>query len=283
MNIDEINKYIELALHEDLGQEDITTNSLVPEDDQAHAHILIKEDAIICGLNISKEVFKRFDEHIYFHTLQNDGDHVPHNTVVACVKGNARAILTAERTALNFLAFLSGIATNTNKFIQAVEPYKVDILDTRKTAPGLRQLKKYAVKCGGGKNHRINLNEMVLIKDNHREVFHPNMSITEAIHHVRSKTRKVLEVEVDNLQQFQEAIQAHPDIILLDNMSFSEMEEAVAINKQIPEDKRPQLEASGGVTLQKVRHIAETGVDRISIGSLTHTTKMVDVSLEIVP
>ncbi|MCD4781893.1 MAG: carboxylating nicotinate-nucleotide diphosphorylase [Candidatus Omnitrophica bacterium] len=281
MEIHDIDKYIKLALKEDLGGEDITTNALVPVDDYSKAHIVVKENAMLCGLKIAREVFKKLDPKIIFHTLHKDSDHVEKNMIIATIKGQTRAILTGERTALNFLGYLSGIATHTHKFIEAVRPYDVEILDTRKTAPGLRQLKKYAVKCGGGKNHRINLNEMVMIKDNHREACHPHVSITESIHIARRHTRKTVEIEVDTLDQFLEAIKAHPDIILLDNMSFAEMKEAVKLNKKSVFLKKPLLEASGGITLHKVRHVAETGVDRISIGSLTHTTRMIDVSLEL--
>lgn len=210
-----------------------------------------------------------------------DGDLVEKNTRIAKIEGKTRAIFTGERTALNFLGFLSGVATYTHEFVEAIRPYKTRILDTRKTTPGLRNLEKYAVKCGGGTNHRFGLYDMALIKDNHRHACHPEISIQEAIKRIRKRTKKKIQVEVDTLDQFMQALEVSPDMILLDNMTTAQLKKAVAIAKKI-RTKKPVLEASGGVSIKNVRSIAATGVDRISIGSLTHSPRSIDISLEAI-
>ncbi len=277
-----LNPLIRRALREDAAHKDVTTNSLIPAHQVSGAIIIIKEEAIVCGLKVIEGVFKTQDPHVRFKTIHADGRKVKRHTIVAKLEGKTRALLTGERVALNFLGYLSGIATDTHQFVEKARPTKARILDTRKTTPGLRLLEKYAVKCGGGHNHRPDLSELVLIKDNHREACHPHLSIAEAIQCTRRKTKKTIEIEVDTLRQFKEALSAHPDMILLDNMSCAQMKRAVTIVRKMPSTKRPILEASGGITIRNVAQIARTGVDCISIGSLTHTHNGIDVSMELV-
>jgi nicotinate-nucleotide pyrophosphorylase (carboxylating) len=269
------------ALLEDRADHDITTTFLIGPSDMAMGDVLIKEDAVISGIEIVRMVFKKLDNGSVFRAFYKDGQRVKKNAVIASVKGKTRAILSGERVALNFLGYLSGIATNADSYVRAIYPYKARILDTRKTTPGLRDLEKYAVRCAGAYNHRRDLNEMALVKDNHRIAGAAKRSMYEAIVHLKKKTQKPIEVEVDDLEQFKEALTAGPDMILLDNMSNADMAKAVKIVKGIKHQKRPLLEASGGITLENVRAAARTGVDRISIGSLTHSHRSVDVSLEL--
>ncbi len=277
----DVRHYIDIALKEDVGKHDITTDFLIPKNDKCHAYIITKEPGVICGLQLVKGVFHALDKRIKFTAKVQDGEYVPKNTKIVLLEGRTRPILTGERVALNFIGYLSGIATNTRKLVDAVKPYKAKILDTRKTSPGLRLLKRYAVRSGGGTSHRFDLHEMVLIKDNHRQACHPHVSIPESVAIIRKKTRKILEIEVDTLDQFRQALSASPDIILLDNMNVRQLKTAVAINKKIPAGKRPLLEASGGITERNIHAIAKTGVDRISMGALTHTIRMLNFSLEV--
>lgn len=279
--IKSIKRLIAIALAEDIGAGDITTNFLVPAQHRSHAYIIAKEDAVICGIDIAKLVFHQFDKSVLFNSLCRDGDHVKNGARLAQLSGKTRSLLTGERVALNFLGYLSGIATNTHNYVEKIRPFKTKILDTRKTTPRFRFLEKYAVRCGGGTNHRFNLNEMALVKDNHREVCHPEISIQESVRMIRRRTKKLIEVEVDDLRQFEEALLARPDMILLDNMRARDIRRAVRIVRGIPKKQRPLLEASGGINLKTVKAFAATGVDRISIGSLTHTMKNVDISMEI--
>lgn len=269
------------ALLEDRADHDITTIFLIDPSDMACGDILIKEDSVISGVEIVQMVFKELDNRLIFRAFYKDGQRVKGNTVVATVKGKTRAILSGERVALNFLGYLSGVATNADSYVRAVYPYKAQVLDTRKTTPGLRDLEKYALRCAGAYNHRRDLSEMVIVKDNHRIAGTSKRSIDEAIVHLRKKTQKPIEVEVDDLKQFDDALAAGPDMILLDNMSNEDMARAVKIVQRLKHQKRPLLEASGGITLKNVRAVARTGVDRISIGSLTHSHRSVDVSLEL--
>ena len=282
MNPKSLNQLIRRALREDAADNDITTNSLIPKHHVSDAVIIVKEEAVVCGLEIAERVFKLMDPRIRFRAAHKDGAKVKPNTVVARIRGRTRTLLSAERVALNFLGFLSGIATDTNRFVEKTRPAKVKILDTRKTTPGLRLLEKAAVKCGGGYNHRPDLSDLVLIKDNHRDACRPHLSIPDVIRRARKKTKKMVEIEVDTLKQFQEALSAAPDMILLDNMNCAQMKKAVAIAKKLPREKRPVLEASGGISLRNVGNVARTGVDCISIGSLTHSRNGIDVSLELI-
>jgi len=278
--IKELKIIVKKALAEDIGFGDITTKLFIPKESKVEAVILAKEDLIVCGVPVAKEVFKQLDNNISFSALIKEGAAAKKNDVIAKVTGYTRSILSAERVALNFLGFLSGIATKTRIFVEAVHPYKTKILDTRKTIPGLRALEKYAVRTGGGYNHRMSLDEMVLIKDNHINV----SSIINNLEQIRNKIPKgmKIEIEADNLTQFKEALNEKPDIIMLDNMSILQIKEAVCLRNNLSGNYKPLLEASGGVTLANVKNYASTGVDLISIGALTHSIDSVDVSLEII-
>ncbi len=267
---------IDRALREDIGPGDVTTGATVPAGARGRGAIVAKAHGVICGLPVASAVFRAVDEGISLSPRARDGEPVQPGDVVAVVEGSLRGILTAERTALNFLARLSGIATLTARFVEAVAPYRAVILDTRKTTPGWRYLEKYAVRCGGGRNHRMGLYDMVLIKDNHIAVCG---SITEAVRRVRTAGAALpVEVEVRNLEELREALELGVDRILLDNFAVEEIAEAVRIAAG-----RVPLEASGGVTLENVAEIAATGVDYISVGALTHSAPALDLSLELVP
>ena len=271
----EISQYITRALEEDVGSGDVTTNTIVPENASLHGRIVAKEDGVVAGLEVAKEVMLSLDQRINFLVRVADGTKVERGTVLADLDGPARALLTGERIALNFLGRMSGIATLTRKFVDAVSTTNAVILDTRKTAPGLRLTDKLAVRLGGGQNHRTGLFDMVLIKDNHIDFAG---SITNAVGRVRaSGTKLEIEVETRTLDDVREALALGVERILLDNMSIDTMREAVAIC-----EGRAKLEASGNVTLDNVLEVAGTGVDYISVGALTHSPKVFDVSLEFV-
>lgn len=259
------------ALEEDIKSGDITTESVVSEGIKVISSVIVKEPCVVCGLNAAEEVFRQLDNSIVFRYVKKDGDSAAAGDVIAVVEGEARPILTGERTALNFLQRLSGIATKTRRMVDIVEGTKTNILDTRKTTPGLRVLEKYAVRCGGGKNHRMGLYDQVLIKDNHITMH----GIVNAVKLAR-KTGKRIEVEAKNIDQVKEALDAGADIIMLDNMPLDEMRKAV---KSI--GSKAVIEVSGGVDEKKLRHLAGLGVDWISLGSLTHSVKSVDISMEM--
>ena len=271
-----IEKIVEQALLEDIGTGDITTESVVHSNLKAKGIIKTSEDGIVAGLNIVNLVFKKLDSEIIFQEKIKDGMKVTRGKVLAEISGSSRTILMGERVALNFLQRMSGIATITFKFCQEVKDFPVRIVDTRKTTPGLRILEKYAIRMGGGYNHRFGLYDAVLIKDNHIAVSGGIKSAVNSVRKQVSHTVKI-EVEVENLSQLQDALEMKVDIIMLDNMDLDTMEEAVKITKG-----KALIEASGGITLEKVRKIAQTGVDLISIGSLTHSVKSLDISMEIV-
>ncbi|HES59401.1 MAG TPA: carboxylating nicotinate-nucleotide diphosphorylase [Caldithrix sp.] len=272
---DAITDIIQNALFEDLGSGDVTTNWIIPKDLQLKGTLLAKANGIIAGLEVFVSVFKFIDEKVEIDFQINDGEKVEKGTMIANVSGSGRALLSGERVALNLLQRMSGIATQTNLFVSVVKGTKTKILDTRKTVPGLRVLDKMAVQIGGGLNHRFGLFDMVLIKDNHISAAG---SITKAVERVRVKNKNKLkiEVEVKNQSELNEAIGLNVDRILLDNMTIEEMCEAVKIT-----DGRIPLEASGNITLENVRAIAETGVDFISSGMLTHSVKALDISFLI--
>ncbi|MBF0122789.1 MAG: carboxylating nicotinate-nucleotide diphosphorylase [Candidatus Omnitrophica bacterium] len=276
-----IKKIVRNALREDIGTGDVTTGLAVPAQLRANAVILFKEKAVVAGLEFAQEAFRALDPHCCFEMKHKDGDMVLAGTTVLGVKGKARAILTAERVALNFLSYLSSISTETRRYCDAIKPVKADILDTRKTTPGMRELERYVVRTGGGANHRFDLGEMVLLKDNHRAMNRFG-SLAEMVEDIRRRTHKPIEVEVDTINELEDVLRANPDMILLDNMSLAQLRRAVKIVHQLPRSRRPLLEASGGVTLKTVRAIAKTGVDRISVGALTHSRRAVDVSLEMI-
>ena len=268
----QIERAITIALEEDIGSGDVTSNATLPEDLVYNGRFLIKAPGIIAGLNIAELVFKEVDDRIILSPLIEDGTAVSAGDIIATISGPARSLLTAERTALNFMQRMSGIATLTRQFMDAVSATNAVILDTRKTVPGLRALDKMAVRQGGGQNHRIGLYDMVMIKDNHIAAAG---GITTAVSRVRAANQNLpIEVEVKNLTELQEALPLHVDRIMLDNMSLAEMREAVGMV-----NGRCQLEASGNVTLQTVAAIAATGVDYISSGALTHSVTALDISL----
>lgn len=270
-----IDKIVEQVLLEDIGTGDITSDSIVPYDLKAKGIIKTSEEGVVAGLDIAHLIFKKLDPEIIFQEKIKDGVKVARGKVLAEISGSARTILKGERVALNFLQRMSGIATITSKFCQEVKDFPVRIVDTRKTTPGLRVLEKYAVLMGGGYNHRFGLYDAVLIKDNHIAVAGEIKSAVNSVRKQISHTVKI-EVEVENLSQLQEALEMKVDIVMLDNMELETMKEAVKIVKG-----KALIEASGGITLKKVREIAQTGVDLISVGVLTHSVKSLDISMEI--
>jgi len=271
----EISQYIKRALDEDIGTGDVTTDTIVPEGASLRGRIVAKQDGVVAGLDIATHVMLAVTETVKVHAHVKDGSRVTRGTVLAEVEGPARALLTGERTALNFLGRMSGIATLTRKFVDAVSTTKATILDTRKTAPGLRFTDKLAVRLGGGQNHRTGLFDMVLIKDNHIDFAG---SITAAVERVReSGTQLEIEIETRSLDHVREALALGVQRILLDNMSIEMMREAVSVC-----GGRAKLEASGNVTLDNALEVARTGVDYISVGALTHSPRVFDVSLEFV-
>jgi len=275
-----VEEAVTCALAEDVGQGDVTSLWTMPAQTRAEGHFLSKAEGIVAGLAVAGAVFSASDPELAFEAMVQDGQPICQGQIIGEVRGRARGILTAERTALNFLQRMSGIATLAHRYVETVKGTRAVILDTRKTVPGLRLLDKWAVRLGGGQNHRMGLYDMVLIKDNHIAAAG---GITEAVSRVReqmtghvSPTRIEIEVEVKGLEELQEALALDLDRIMLDNMTLQEMGEAVRITAD-----RVPLEASGGVNLGTVRQIAETGVDYISVGALTHSVTALDISLDI--
>ena len=263
------------AIEEDLGHGDITTSLLVPEKNESKALYIAKGNFVLAGMPFAKEVFRILDASVSFRIFYNEGSKVSRGDVLAEVAGKTRALLAGERISLNILQRLSGIATLSSQFVDAVRGTKAKILDTRKTTPCQRFMEKYAVRVGGGTNHRFGLFDGILIKDNHIEEVG---SIREAITLAKSGHHLArIEVEVENLKELQEAIDAGADIVMLDNMSVSDMAEAVAFA-----GGRVTIEASGNITIANVREVAETGVDLISVGALTHSVTAADISMKIV-
>jgi nicotinate-nucleotide pyrophosphorylase (carboxylating) len=270
---------VQLALAEDIGEGDITTDSLIPLKSHGNARLISKADGVICGVNIAREVFKTLNAKIIFRAFITDGQPVHRGDIIAEISGSTRTLLSGERVAINLMSFLSGIATQTRLFVNKIKPYKAHIMDTRKTTPLLRQMERYAVRTGGGVNHRFNLNDMAMIKDNHR-VFFAGQGMNEVINNFKKKIKTKIEVEVDNLNQLKEILNSRADIILLDNMTPKQVAQAVQIRRQAK--ARVLLEASGGVTLKNVKQYAATGVDRISVGALTHSRQVLDISMEFI-
>ncbi|HSX21685.1 MAG TPA: carboxylating nicotinate-nucleotide diphosphorylase [Gaiellaceae bacterium] len=264
---------VRAALAEDVGDGDVTTDGLFDASATGTAELLVKESGVVCGLAAAESVFRTLDERVAFEALVHDGD-VVESATVARVSGPLRALLTGERTALNLLGRLSGVATLTRRYADAVEGTGTRILDTRKTTPGLRELEKYAVACGGGRNHRFGLYDAILVKDNHIRFAG---GIEAAVTRLRAAGSGLpIQVEAETLDDVREALALDVDSILLDNMSLETLRQAVALA-----GGRVPLEASGGVTLDTVRSVAETGVDFISIGALTHAARSLDVSMEV--
>ena len=269
---------VRAALSEDRAGEDVTTQAVVGPELSARGRLVAREAGVVSGLVVAGYVFSTLDERVAFETHVADGDEVEGGTLLATVSGPAQGILSGERTALNFAQRLSGVATLTRRYVEAVASTDCVILDTRKTTPGLRDLEKYAVRCGGGTNHRRDLVAMAMIKDNHREaVAQQGRTLTQAVATIRQHAPETpIEVEVDTLDELRDALDAEPEWILLDNMTTEQMREAVALVAG-----RAKLEASGGIKLERVAEIAATGVDAISSGALTHSAPALDIALDI--
>ena len=269
---------IAAALEEDIGAGDITTEFFVPDSLHASGRIVAREKAIVAGSGAAAEVFRKLDPSIDVQIIRGDGTEVAAGDVIVEVRGLARSILKAERVALNFLQRLCGIATLTRQFVDAVGNHSVKILDTRKTTPGLRALEKAAVVAGGGDNHRFGLYDMVLVKDNHLATFEGLSSLADRVRQLREERPNVrIEVEADDLEQVRAFVEIEGiDVILLDNMTTAQIREAVALRTG-----NIKFEASGGITLKNVNRIAATGVDCISVGSLTHAPRAIDLDLEM--
>lgn len=266
---------IKSALKEDINYLDVTTDYLIDENATTTARFVAKSDGVLCGLEVALTVFKMLDDTITFEILKKDGDKLNKGDIICRMSGNTRALLKGERTALNLIQHMSGIATATNKCVELVKGTNASVVDTRKTLPGLRALQKYAVTCGGGKNHRYNLSDAAMLKDNHIDAYG---SITNAVNALRQKAGHMLKIEVEtrSLDDLREALAVGADVIMLDNMDCPTMAEAVKINAG-----RAKLEASGNITLDNIAEVAKTGVDIISLGALTHSVKAFDISMRI--
>lgn len=271
LNVDEL---ILMALREDISSEDITTNSVMREKKNGRVQLICKQDGIVAGLHIFKRTFELLDENISVKMYFKDGDSVKNRDIIAEIEGDVRVLLSGERTALNFLQRMSGIATYTNNVVKLLEGSSVKLLDTRKTTPNMRIFEKYAVKMGGGYNHRYNLSDGILLKDNH---INAAGGVAKAIKMAKEYTSFVrkIEVEVENLEMMQEALDAGADIIMLDNMTPEMMKKAVAMAAG-----RAETECSGNITKENIKTVIETGVDYISSGALTHSAPILDVSLK---
>ncbi len=275
MKTSTLNEIVALSLKEDIGAGDVSTNTLIPKDHVSSASLIFKSDGILCGLNFAKAAFKKLDPSIQFKAFYNDGDRLKPKTVIATIKGRTRALLTAERVAINFLTYLSSIATNTNHYVKAILPHRVAIMDTRKTTPMLRVLDRYAVRVGGGVNHRFDLSSMVMIKDNHYVLDKNPITLVDL---VRKRTTKKIVLEVDTLDQLRLALTSKADIILLDNMTPEQTTAAVKMRNAT--NPKILLESSGGINLLTVKKYAACGVERISVGSLTQQRLAIDISLD---
>lgn len=270
-----VDQLVRQALLEDIGPGDITTEATIPADRTCTAVVMAKEAGILCGQQVAEAAFRTIDPRLTYEVLVSEGSEVTPGQAVARVSGNARSILMAERVALNFMQRMSGIATTTHQLSEAIKYYHARLVETRKTTPGLRMIEKYAVRVGGGLNHRYGLHDAILIKDNHIAVAGGVREAVIAARKVASHTSRV-EVEVDNLAQLQEALDAGADIILLDNMDVETLKKAVEMVAG-----KAVTEASGGVTAANLVDVAKTGVDIISMGALTHSVKALDISLDV--
>lgn len=270
-----VDDIIKKAVTEDINYVDVTTDYLIDDNSETSAYFVAKDDGVVCGIEIAMRVFELLDSAVSYEILKKDGDAVVRGDIIATMKGSAAALLKGERTALNLLQHLSGIATATNKCVKLCEGTNASVAETRKTLPGLRALQKYAVTVGGGKNHRFNLSDAAMLKDNHIDACG---GIMNAVKKLRSKTGHMLkiEVEVRDFNELDLALKAGADVIMLDNMSCEQMTEAVKII-----GGRAKTEASGNITLQNIAEVAKTGVDVISLGALTHSVKAFDISMKI--
>ena len=271
LNADEL---IKMALREDISSEDVTTNSVMPGPQAGEVELICKQDGVICGMDVYERVFKILDEDTVVEKYVKDGDKVTKGQLMAKVKGDIRVLLSGERVALNYLQRMSGIATDTNQVAKLLEGSKTVLLDTRKTTPNMRIFEKYAVKCGGGQNHRYNLSDGILLKDNH---IGAAGSITKAIQMAKEYAPFVrkIEIETESLEQVKEAVEAGADIIMLDNMDVATMKEAVAII-----NGRAKTECSGNVTKENIKNIIDSGVDYVSSGAITHSAPILDISMK---
>lgn len=271
-----VDNLIKTALLEDINYVDITTDYLISEDQENEAKFLAKADGVLCGIEVALRVFTLIQPDFQYEVFIHDGEEVKKGDIIAKIKGKTRTILKGERTALNLLQHMSGISSMTNRIVKIVEGTNASIADTRKTLPGMRPLQKYAVTVGGGKNHRFNLSDAAMLKDNHVDA---GGGITNAVTKLRTKLGHMakVELEVRTLDELREALSVDVDVIMLDNMDNDTMREAVKIA-----DGKALLEASGGITEETIRGVAETGVDIISIGALTHSVKAFDISLKII-
>ncbi|HAG13165.1 MAG TPA: carboxylating nicotinate-nucleotide diphosphorylase [Ruminococcus sp.] len=269
-----VDEVILRALHEDITGMDVTTDFLLDESHQSDAYLMAKDEGVLCGMDIAARVFALVGEGVTFTAKAKDGDRVKYGDILAVMHGNTRTLLKGERTALNLLQHLSGIATETRRCVDIIAGTKASIADTRKCMVGIRAMQKYAVRCGGGKNHRFNLSDGAMLKDNHIDACGGILpAITQLRQHIGHMVR--IEVEVRTLDELRQALEAKADIIMLDNMDNDTMKEAVRIT-----DGKALLEASGGITHDTLRGVAETGVDIISIGALTHSVKAFDISMK---
>lgn len=270
-----IDDLIKTALKEDINYIDVTTDYLLDPEAVTQAYFVSKDDGILCGIQVAMRVFTLLDPEVKFQLYKKDGDPVKRGDRILDMEGHTVALLKGERTALNLVQHMSGVATATHRCVELVVGTNASIADTRKTLPGLRPIQKYAVTCGGGRNHRYNLSDAAMLKDNHIDAYG---SITAAITALRKKAGHMLsiEVEVRNFEELQEALDAGANIIMLDNMDCSDMAQAVEMT-----GGRAKLEASGNITLENIRQVAETGVDIISLGALTHSVKCFDISMKI--
>lgn len=275
MQIDEIQQNVAAALAEDIGGGDLTAQ-LIPSDAIVTAQVISRETAILCGSAWFEACFSQLSSDIAIHWLVKEGDVLQPNQILCKITGNARTVLTAERSALNFLQLLSAVATKTHQFVKAIEDTHTVIVDTRKTLPGLRYAQKYAVRCGGGTNHRIGLYDGILIKENH---IIASGSIEKALNKARMIASKstMIEIEVETLDEMRQALNSGATMILLDNFELDTLRKAVVLNRQYAQPAT--LEASGNITLNNVRSVAEAGVDRISIGGLTKNIRAIDLSM----
>lgn len=271
----EVRRMVHNALEEDIRSGDITTDSIIPIDSKATAEIIAKEEGIIAGLEVAAMVFRTLDNDIEWDSDMEDGQPVKPGDVIATLRGKYRALLSGERTALNFLQRMSGIATKTHSYCLELNGYKTKLLDTRKTVPGLRHLDKYAVCAGGGTNHRLGLFDMIMIKDNHIKIAGGILPAIKAVQEKHGEMYRI-EVECTNLEQVQEALDGNANVIMLDNMSNQDMKDAVTLINGAAE-----TEASGNINRKRIREIAETGVDYISAGALTHSVSALDISMKI--
>jgi nicotinate-nucleotide pyrophosphorylase (carboxylating) len=270
---------IKLALEEDNAAGDITTHALISQGRKARGYIIAKEPGIVGGLFLVHRIYRLLSKRVNVAIKAKEGDPIKEGQVLVTLSGEARAILAGERTVLNFLQRICGIATYTHKFVQQIRGFRTKILDTRKTVPGWRFLDKYAVKMGGGANHRLNLAESFLVKDNHKKI----CSLENIIRMMPElkKSKKVIEVEVETIDELNRVLKTRPTVIMLDNMPLKDIAQSVKIVRKLSAGQRPLLEVSGGVNLRNIRNIAKLKVDFISVGAITHSAPALDISLEI--